>query len=40
MDIDLKHYFDKYEALVEKAEGAFDRVKASHAECVKCEEKC
>jgi len=40
MDIDLKPYFDKYEALVEKAEGAFDRVKASHAECVKCEEKC
>jgi Fe-S-cluster containining protein len=25
---------------VEKAEAAFDRVKASHAECVKCEEKC
>ena len=40
MEIDLKPYFDKYEALVEKAEGAFDRVKASHAECVKCEEKC
>jgi len=40
MDIDLKPYFDKYEALVEKAEAAFDRVKASHAECVKCEEKC
>jgi Fe-S-cluster containining protein len=40
MDIDLKPYFDKYEALVEKAEVAFDRVKASHAECVKCEEKC
>jgi Fe-S-cluster containining protein len=40
MDIDLKPYFDKYEALVEKAEAAFNRVKASHAECVKCEEKC
>jgi len=40
MDIDLKPYFDKYEALVEKAEVAFDRVKASHSECVKCEEKC
>jgi Fe-S-cluster containining protein len=40
MDLDLKPYFDKYEALVEKAEAAFDRVKASHAECVKCEEKC
>ena len=40
MDLDLKPYFDKYEALVEKAEEAFDRVKASHSECVKCEEKC
>jgi len=40
MDINLKPYFEKYEALVEKAEAAFDRVKASHAECVKCEEKC
>ena len=40
MEINLKPYFEKYEALVEKAEAAFDRVKASHAECVKCEEKC
>jgi Fe-S-cluster containining protein len=40
MDINLKPYFEKYEALVEKAEAAFDRVKASHTECVKCEEKC
>ncbi len=40
MDINFKPYFDKYEALVEKAEAAFDRVKAAHAECVKCEEKC
>ncbi len=40
MDINLKPYFDKYEALVERAEAAFDRVKAAHTECVKCEEKC
>ena len=40
MEINLKPYFEKYEALVEKAEAAFDRVKASHTECVKCEEKC
>jgi Fe-S-cluster containining protein len=40
MDIDLQPYFKKYEALVEKAAAAFDRVKAAHAECVKCEEKC
>ena len=40
MDIDLKPYFEKYESLVEKSEEAFNRVKAAHAECVKCEEKC
>lgn len=40
MDIDLKPYFEKYESLVEKSEEAFDRVKAAHAECVRCEEKC
>ena len=40
MEINLKPYFEKYEALVEKAEAAFERVKASHADCVKCEEKC
>ena len=40
MEIDLTPYFKKYEALVEKSEEAFNRVKASHAECVKCEEKC
>ncbi|MGD9302060.1 MAG: YkgJ family cysteine cluster protein, partial [Desulfobacterales bacterium] len=40
MDINLKPYFEKYESLVEKSEAAFDRVKAAHSECVKCEEKC
>ena len=40
MDIDLRPYFEKYESLVEKSEEAFDRVKAAHTECVKCEEKC
>jgi Fe-S-cluster containining protein len=40
MDIDLIPYFEKYESLVEKSEAAFNRVKAAHAECVKCEEKC
>jgi len=40
MDIDLKPYFEKYESLVEKSELVFKRVKAAHAECVKCEEKC
>jgi Fe-S-cluster containining protein len=40
MDIDLKPYFMKYEALVERADAAFDRVKEAHAECVKCKEQC
>jgi len=40
MDYDLTPYFKKYEALVEKADEAFERVKSAYAECVKCEEKC
>ena len=40
MSVDLTSYFKKYEALVAQADGAFDRVKNAHADCVKCEEKC
>jgi len=40
MSVDLTSYFEKYEALVAQADGAFDRVKNTHADCVKCEEKC
>jgi len=40
MSVDLTSYFTKYEALVAQADGAFDRVKTAHADCVKCEEKC
>ena len=40
MDFDFTPYFQKYEALVAKAEGAFERVKQAHAECVKCKEQC
>lgn len=40
MSVDLTSYFKKYEALVVQADAAFDRVKAAHADCVKCEEKC
>ena len=40
MSIDLTSYFEKYEALVEKADLAFERVKDAYTECVKCEEKC
>ena len=40
MSIDLKPYFNKYEALVAQADGAFERVKNVYTDCVKCEEKC
>jgi len=40
MTFDFTPYFDKYEELVSKADGAFERVKQAYAECVKCEEKC
>ena len=40
MSVDLKPYFNKYEALVAQADGAFERVKSAYTDCVKCEEKC
>ena len=40
MDYDFTPYFEKYEALVEKADAAFERVKTAYSDCVKCEEKC
>jgi Fe-S-cluster containining protein len=40
MDFDFTPYFERYEALVSKADGAFERVKKAYGECVKCEEKC
>ena len=40
MDIDLSPYFKKYENLVATADEVFDRVKKSHADCVKCGEQC
>jgi Fe-S-cluster containining protein len=40
MDLDLTLYFEKYEALVAKADAAFERVRDAYAECVKCREKC
>jgi Fe-S-cluster containining protein len=40
VDIDLTPYFKKYEALVERTDDAFDRVKEAYADCVNCEEKC
>jgi Fe-S-cluster containining protein len=38
--MDLTPYFKKYEALVEAADAAFDRVKKAHGDCVKCAAKC
>jgi Fe-S-cluster containining protein len=40
MELNLTPYFEKYEALVEKADVAFERVKDAYAECVECKEKC
>ena len=40
MDLDLTPYFKKYEALVERADDAFERVREAYADCVKCKEKC
>ncbi len=40
MEINLTPYFIKYEALVEKADLAFKRVREIYADCVKCKEKC
>jgi Fe-S-cluster containining protein len=40
MAIDLKPYFEKYEALVAKADAAFERVKEDYGECVNCVQAC
>ena len=40
MEFDFTPYFKKYEALVEKSDDAFEKVRSAYAECVKCEEKC
>ena len=40
MELNLTPYFKRYEALVEKADVAFERVRDAYAECVKCKEKC
>ena len=40
MELNLSLYFEKYEALVATADGAFERVKKAHADCVKCGEHC
>ena len=40
MDIDLSQFFKKYETIVAMADIAFNKVKDSHPECVKCKINC
>jgi Fe-S-cluster containining protein len=40
MDFDLSPYFEKYEKLVAAADAAFERVRKTHAACVRCAEGC
>lgn len=40
MDFDFRPYFEKYEKLVAAADAAFERVRQTHAECVKCAQGC
>ena len=40
MKIDLTPYFEQYEALVAKADAAFERVRADYPECVRCRQEC
>ncbi|MFO7665659.1 MAG: YkgJ family cysteine cluster protein [Desulfobacterales bacterium] len=40
MDLNFEQFFIKYEAVVEMADNAFDKVRASHSECIKCKMHC
>ena len=40
MDTDFTQFFKKYEAIVAMADIAFNKVKDSHSECVKCKINC
>lgn len=40
MDLKIKEFFIKYEAVVEMAENAFEKVRASHSDCIKCKIHC
>ncbi|MGM0453432.1 MAG: YkgJ family cysteine cluster protein [Thermodesulfobacteriota bacterium] len=40
MDIDFTPYFEKYEALANKADAVFQRIQAAHPDLVLCEPKC
>jgi Fe-S-cluster containining protein len=38
--MDLTRYFEAYEALVQKADAAFEKVKEAFPECVRCHREC
>lgn len=40
MDTDFTPFFKKYEAVAAMADNAFNKVRDSHPECIKCEIKC
>ena len=40
MDIDFSPYFEKYKALVDKADEAFKTIQSAHSDCVTCKPGC
>lgn len=40
MDLIFKEFFNKYEAVVEMADNAFEKVRASHSEFIQCKMHC
>jgi Fe-S-cluster containining protein len=40
IDFDFTPYFDRYEALVAKVDQIFEKVRADHPDCVRCELGC
>jgi len=40
VSLNFEKFFKKYEAIVEMADNAFEKVRASHSECIKCKTHC
>ena len=40
MDLKFEQFFNQYEAVVEMADNAFEKVRASHSESIKCKMHC
>lgn len=40
MNFDFEPYFKRYERIVAAANGAFERIKSQHKDCVKCKPSC